>query len=334
MTGSTRLRDLAGDIRLALRGARRVLWGAVIVLVGGWLLSGVSCIEANEVGFVRRFGAVVRRDIPPGFTFLLPWPIETLDTVPRKEVHRSEAGFCSSPKSLEMHASLVPDRPDSEDIPYTLTGDQNIIHVAVVAEYQIKDPYRFRYKTRNADQILIHVLNEAIIGVTTQMSVDTVLTTGKEMLRTRTRQYAQDVLDELETGLMIIGLQLKPPPSVPRETEAAFQMVQDAKANRNTVREEAMKKRTNLLLNAKATRSELLQSANANKNERVWTAQGETKRFADVLKEYRVNPSVTRVRMYLEMMGEIMRNVRKYVLPPGLVNAPGNPVALPPIPLR
>ncbi|MFW6159003.1 MAG: FtsH protease activity modulator HflK [Planctomycetota bacterium] len=334
MNGSTRLRDLGKDIRLALRGARRVIWGAVAVLLAGWLLSGASCIEAEQVGFVRRFGAVVRRDIEPGFVFLLPWPIETLDTVQRKEIRRAEAGFCSSPKSLEMHVSLEPERPAEENVPYTLTGDQNIIHVGIVAQYQIKDPYRFRYKVRDADQILIHVLNEAIIGVTAKMSVDAVLTTGKEMLRTRTRRFAQKVLDELGAGLVITRLQLATPPTVPRETEAAFQAVVDAKVSRETAEDEALKKRKDLLENARGYRAKVLNDAYATKNERIRSAEGETKRFADVLEEYEVNPSVTRVRMYLEMMGELMRNVRKYVLPPGQVMVPGNRKSLPPIPLR
>ena len=315
MSKSTEISDLGKDFRVAFRGARRVIWPALGVALAAWLLSGMSCVKANQVGFVRRFGRVVRMNIEPGFTFLLPWPIDRLDTVPKTEMRRAESGF--SVKTVSLHARINVNLPANQDIPYCLTGDQHIIHISMVAQYQIKDPYRYSYENVDADAILIYVLNDAIITCAAQMSVDGVLTIEKERLRSRTRQLAQRILDELGTGLLITDLQLETPPTVPRETEAAFQSVVNAKVGMQTAKFRAVEFKERIGSEAEGRAAQIKARARAAKYARVADAEAEAKSFLDVWEEYRQNKPATRIRMYLDTMGYVMGRVKKYVLPRG-----------------
>lgn len=313
MTGSRKLGELALDFRIALRGVRRVAWWAAAAAVVVWLLSGFSSIDADSVGFVRRFGHVVRKDIEPGLTFLLPWPIDQLDTVPKKDIRRTESGF--SVKTVRNHVKIS--ETNVQEIPYCLTGDQNIVHISMVAQYRIKDPYRYLYSVVSPDAILTNVLNDAVLTCTASMTIDGVLTTEKEVLRSETRQLAQTLLDDIKAGLFIEDLQLKTPPSVPEETEAAFQSVVDAKVGMQTAKYQAEDYTKRVQADADGYAAKALGGAHAAKLAREEQAQSDAQRFLGVVQEYQKNKEITRQRMYLEAMDEIMTKVRKYVLPAG-----------------
>jgi len=325
MSNSQGIGELARDFGVAFRGAKRVAWWAAAAAFVVWLLSGVSSIEANQVGFVRRFGKVVRKDIEPGLTLLLPWPIDRLDTVPKKDIRRSEGGF--SIKTAPNHTTINSDA--AEDIPYSFTGDQNIIHVSMVAQYQIKDPYQYLYKNISPDVVLISVLNDAILICTASMTIDEVLTTKKELLLAEVRQLAQKVLDDLGTGLFIGDLQLETPPSVPKQTEAAFQSVIDAKVGMQTAKYRAQEFAKELIGDAEGTAARVIAGAQAAKLAREQQATSDAQRFLAVLEQYEKDKAITRLRMYLGTMDEIMAKVKTYVLPAGRA-ALGNQRTLPP----
>ena len=312
MTSSQDIGRLGTDFRIALHGAGRIVGWAVAAAAVVWLLSGISSIKADQVGFATRFGKVVRKDIQPGLTFLLPWPIERLDTVPRTHVSSLESGF--SVKTVGDHVQIS---AAGQDIPYCLTGDQNIIHISMIAWYQIKDPYRYLYSVTDADSILKYVLNDAIITCTAGMTIDGILTTEKEVLLSRTHQAAQKLLDELGAGLLIRKLQLETPPTVPKATEAAFQSVVDAKFGMQTARNHAEDDANTVMGEAEGHAEEIVQDARAVRHARVRQAESDAERFLAVLREYEKNKDITRLRMYLETMDQVMAKVRKYVLPAG-----------------
>jgi len=313
MSSSADMRELGNDFRLAFRGARRVVWIAAGAAVVIWLLSGTSCIEADQVGFVRRFGKVVRKDIQPGLTLLLPWPIDQLDTVPWKKDRRLESGF--SVKTAENHVKI--DSTVEQEIPYCLTADQNIIHISMVAWYQIKDPYRYLYEAVDPDAVLAHVVNDAIIGCAAGMTIDGILTTEKELLRARAQKTAQSILDDLGTGLLIKDLQLETPPTVPRETEAAFQSVIDAKVGMQTAKYHAQEFAKTIKGEAAGYAAQIVGDAHAARLARERQAESDAGRFLAVMREYRKDKAITRLRMYLQTMDVVMGKVKRYVLPAG-----------------
>jgi membrane protease subunit HflK len=319
---SDRFRDLGQDARFALRGVGCVLWGALGVLVLGWLLSGASRIDAKEVGFIRRFGAVVRRDIESGFTFLLPWPVDRLDTVQAKLAHRAEAGF--SAQTREMHMRIKLDAKPEEDLPYAITGDQNIIHVSLVAQYTISKPYSYLYEVEDPEAVLACAIDEAILTTLAKMPVDIVLTTGKEKLRDDALHDAQRILDQLQAGIAIQQLHLETPPTVPRETEAAFQAVIDEKVRKQTAVNKAEQEKRRVLGEAEGLQARVVGEARSYKQARIEQARSEANSFLATLAEYRKNERAVRLRMYLNTMADVLARVRIYVLPPGQVApAPG-----------
>jgi membrane protease subunit HflK len=315
VSDSDNVSDLRGDARFALRGAGWVLWSALGVLLVVWLFSGASRIDAKEVGFVRRFGRVLRRDVESGFTLLLPWPIDRLDTVPAKFEHRSEAGFSSRTRTQHMRIDL--DVPPEEDVPYALTGDQNIVHVSLVARYTISEPYSVRYEVKDVETILFCAVNEAILTTLARMPVDDVLTTGKQKLRDDARRHAQKILDDLGVGVSILQLQLETPPTVPEPTRQAFQEVNAAKVGKQTAVNDAETRSRDLLSRAEGEAAGLVARARSYKQARTEQARSDARSFLDVLAEYRKNKRAERLRLYLETMGTVLTRVKVYVLPPG-----------------
>ena len=322
MTRSTEISDLGNDARIALRGVKRVLRWAMLVLFAGWLLTGVKMIDGNSVGFVRRFGRVNRGPLGSGLALLLPWPIERLDTVPVKVVRRAEGGFSSQTATIHVNLRTAPD----VGVPYCLTGDENIVHVSMVAQYRITNPSQYLYNVLDAEAILIGVLNDAIITCTAQMAVDEVLTAGKDTLLRRTREVAQKILTELGTGIVVSGeLQFSTPPSVPKETAAAFQSVVDAKLGMQTARSGATEYATRIKAGAEGRAAMMRSEALAARYAREQQAEGDKKRFTDLLaalKKHEGEGGAARLRvymwtLYLQTMDEIVGKADKYVLPRG-----------------
>jgi modulator of FtsH protease HflK len=308
MKASTRVGELGNDLRAAMRGSRRVFIAALAVAIIGWLCSGVKSIRANEVGLVRRFGQLVREQHKPGLKFLLPWPIERLERVPTTDVLSVWAGFATDTKTLHPVEEM--------STPYCLTGDQNIIHISVVALYRIKTPRQYLYGVENAHSVLRSVLNGVIIGVAAGMEVDAILTDKKAVLRDRVLERANRILDGLESGLSITRLTLKTigPPSA---TKAAFEAVNNAKVGMRKARSDADKYRKQVVRDARGRAAQMQGKAEGDAYLRVQRACADVARFEAVRKEYELDKSITRVRMYLQAMAKIMKKAKVYILPRG-----------------
>ena len=194
-----------------------------------------------------------------------------------------------------------------------LTGDTNILNVALVLQYVIRSPADFLFRIDDPDTLIGNlaetVLTETVVG----MAVDDVLTTGRLALQERVKTETQAMLDRYQSGVQLTSSNIMAITLDPSVAEA-FQDVTDAMADREKSRNEARMYANNLLPKARGEAHAVVREAHAYKGQRVAEAIGDTERFLALLEEYEKAPEITRSRLYLEAMERILPRLKIYVV--------------------
>jgi membrane protease subunit HflK len=256
-------------------------------------LSGFYAVQPGEAGVVRRFGQVVA-EVGPGLHYRLP-VVERVDRVAMAEVRQTQTG-----------TSLM------------LTGDTNLIEVGMSVHYNVTDPVAYLFRVNQIDQLVAQAAEAAIRQAVAERSVDELLTTGRDAILSNARTQTQALLDEHNTGVRVLDLQmLKVSPPV--EVAEAFRDVASAREDKNTYINEAEAYRNERVPTARGEAEEMLQAAQAEKQRRTDLASGEAERFTNGLLAYRDAPQVTRIRLYLEALEQVLPGVsQKFILDPSV----------------
>lgn len=271
-----------------------------------WLATGIYIVAPDEKGVVMRFGKWVATT-DPGPHYHLPAPIESVLKPKVTEVKRIEIGFRTIDQGPPARYSDVP----RESL--MLTGDENIIEIDIIIQYRIIDPGKYLFRIRDPNQT-VRVASEAalreIIGATT---IDEALTVGKFAIQANTKTLLQGILDSYESGLQIVAVQLQDvhPPDQVRE---AFRDVASAKEDKSRLINEAEGYRNSLLPEARGRSAQIVNIAEGYMEEKIRKAKGDADRFKSVLAEYVKSKDVTRTRLYLETMEEILPGMDKFIL--------------------
>jgi membrane protease subunit HflK len=281
--------------------ARRWLALVPLVLLAAWLGAGFYVVDTDEQAVVRRFGAIAAR-VGPGMHYRLPWPVDQVDVVKTTSVMTTGVGFQLAGGEGAKSAGMP-----------LLTGDTNILSVALVLQYVIRNPAEFLFRIEDPQALIGSlaetVLTEAVIG----MAVDDVLTTGRLAIQERVKSETQALLDRYRSGVQITSsniMAIALDPSVAQ----AFQEVTDAMADREKSRNEARIYANNLLPKARGEADAAVRAAQAYRQQRIAEAIGNGDRFLALLEEYEKAPEITRSRLYLEAMERILPKVHMYVI--------------------
>ena len=275
--------------------------GVVLVL---WLLTGIYSVGPDEVGVVRTFGKVTRI-AQSGLRYHLPIPIEEVDTPKVTEVKRSEVGF--------RHIGNQQFRKvESESL--MLTGDENIVDAEMIVQYKIKEAEKYLFNFVGPELTIREVSESALRTVIGQHTIDEALTTGKFQIQEETQILMQQVLDKYETGILIVAVQLQSV-APPKEVEASFKDVASAKEDKNRKINEAQGYRNDVIPKARGEAQAMLREAEGFREARIKRSEGDVAKFRAMLVEYRKAKDVTRKRLYLEAMEEILPGVKKYIIP-------------------
>jgi membrane protease subunit HflK len=279
----------------------------ILVVVIWWIITGgIYIVGPDSQGVVRRFGKMVRV-VNPGLHVTLPYPIETRDIPKVKEVKRVEVGFITVDQGPPATYRSVP----HESI--MLTGNLNIVDVDVSVQYRIRDAVLFLFKVRNLEQTIHNASEAALRQVVGRHPIDDALTDRKEEIMQETRSVLQDILDRYECGIDVIAVQLQDA-DPPQEVDAAFKDVASAKEDREKMINEAQGYRNDLIPRTRGQAEKLIREAEAFRAERMAKARGDSAKFVAVLAEYRKAPNVTKKRMLLETLEEILPSIEKYVI--------------------
>jgi modulator of FtsH protease HflK len=285
-----------------LRTRWRLLSGiCVLLLVAGYLLTGVYVVNTDEHGVVRRFGAVAGR-VGPGMHYSLPWPIDTVDVLKTTSVMKIGVGFALPNSEGESAAGME-----------LLTGDTNILNIALAVQYVIGNPADFLFEVQRPSELVAmlaqSVLTETVVG----MPVDEVLTTGRLAIQRRVQVRTQELLDAYHSGVQIASANIMSITLDPAVAQA-FQDVADAMSDREKAQNEARAYANDQIPRARGEGYRLVSDAESYKQQRIAEAVGDTTRFLALLREYRKAPDVTRARLYIDAMEKTLPKVKLYVI--------------------
>ena len=262
--------------------------GSVLVLIGAvWVCSGVYRVDAQERAVILRFGKYVETT-GPGYNWHLPWPVE------RKIIVNVSRQY-----SVTDDASM-------------LTSDTNLVEVKSAVQYTQPDPLKLLFKVRDVDETLTQVSESAMREAVGQASLDKALAFDPS-ITDRARVLLQRTLDSYDMGIRILSVNLTDV-NVPEAVQDAQRDAIKADKDRQRYQQEAELYRNDVLPRARGAASKEIQDAEAYQLQVVALAKGETSRFDQVLGQYEHAPAVTRERMYIDTMENVLKNSRKVVV--------------------
>ena len=285
--------------------SRGVLIG-ILVLFVLWLASGFYRVGTEEQGVELRFGKYTRTTAP-GLHYHWPTPIESVETPKVTRVNRVEVGFRSFEDSSSGRAS------DQLQESLMLTGDENIVDIHFAVFWRIGDAKDFLFNLRNPPDTVKAVAESVMREVVGKSKIDDVLTEGRELVETNTQEIMQTTLDAYGTGILIteVKLQKADPPGAVIDS---FRDVQSARADRERARNKAEAYSNDIIPRARGQAAQIRLDAEAYKEQTVADAEGEAARYLSILAEYQKAKGVTRQRMYLETMEQVLSGMDKIII--------------------
>ncbi|WP_291330188.1 FtsH protease activity modulator HflK [Desulfovibrio sp. UCD-KL4C] len=283
----------------------------IIGIIALWFLSGIYIVEPDEVGVVTRFGKYVTTT-NPGPHYHLPVPIESVMKPQVTRIRRVEVGFRSFGSSRSFTQGQSRNVPEES---LMLTGDENIVDVQFIVQYQIKDPVEYLFQVTNQDKTIQDAAEAAMREIIGKTKIELALTTGKLQIQTETRILLQSIVDSYKLGVNVLAVQLQNV-HPPTEVVDAFKDVASAREDKSRYINEAEAYRNDILPKARGQAAVILNKAQAYKETKVLEAEGQAKRFMAVYHEYSKAKDITVKRLYLETMQNILSNpeVTKVIL--------------------
>ncbi|MCA9743519.1 MAG: FtsH protease activity modulator HflK [Deferribacteres bacterium] len=292
---------------------KRFVYLGIIAIIGLWLvLSSVYTVNADEVGVVQRFGKYTTTT-QPGLHFKIPFGIETVKKVKVQRNLKAEFGFRT--RAAGVRTTYASGDFSNESL--MLTGDLNSAIVEWIVQYRIKDPVQYLFRVRNVDNTLRNV-SEAVMRLQVgDHSVDEVIISNRQQIAAEVQEKIQALLDEYETGIDIVTVNLQDV-NPPKPVQPAFNSVNEAKQEKERIINEALQAYNKAIPQAEGVAEQAIREAEGYAINRVNRSKGDADRFLAVWREYNRAKDVTRRRLYLETMLEILPQVNEiYVVDEG-----------------
>ena len=279
-------------------GLTATVVGAIALLI--WLASGAFIVQEGQVGIVTTFGRL-SHVTGAGFNWRWPAPFQSHETVNTAQVQTAEIGYRANVRNKQPSEALM------------LTGDENIVDVQFSVQYKIKDPVAWVFNNRDQVETIRDSAETVVRELVGQNNMDTVLYTGRDKLAVQAREAVQRLADRYKMGAEIVGVTMQ---SVqpPDQVVAAFEDAGKAREERARARSEAQAFADEVIPQAKGKAAHLLQDAEAYRANAVSVATGNAARFDKIVAEYAKAPAVTRDRMYIETMQQILSSTSKVMI--------------------
>jgi len=288
--------------------ATRTLGIIALILFALWIMSGVYFVRPDEEGVVLRFGAVSAIS-DSGMRYHLPWPIEVAYTPKVKNENKIIIGYQPADPSEENSQPT-----DVVEESHMLTGDENIVDVNFTVYWKIKDAPAFLFNVPQPQETTIKAVAEsAMREVVGENQIERIQTSEREQIQLRVRDLIQKTLDSYRMGVIVTRVQmLKTDP--PGEVIGAYRDVQAARADQDRKRNEAEAYSNTIIPQARGQAAHIVQDAEAYRQQVIAEAGGQAKRFVSVYEEYKKSPLVTRKRIYLETLSDVLGPMNKVIV--------------------
>ena len=277
----------------------------LLLLLSSW--SSFYTVPSDSVGVILRFGRYAR-EVQPGLRFKLPFGLESVTILPIRRQLKQEYGF-GTPNATNPHQ--LPPEPDKEK--RMVTGDLNSAMVEWVVQYRISNPVDFLFRVRNPEATLRDVSESVMREVVGDRTVDEVLTIGRQEIEAEALVKMQELASKYEMGISIDQVQLKNV-NPPEPVQQSFNEVNQAQQEKEKLINEARREYNREIPLAEGEKDRSIEEAEGYRLQRVNEAEGDAARFNAVLAQYLLAPEVTRRRLYLETMQDVLPKVKTKVI--------------------
>ncbi len=284
-----------------------VAWLIPAILLLALLLTSVYTVQAESQGVVLRFGRYVKT-VDPGLRFKFPFGIDDVSIVPVKRQLKQEFGFGTPGATDETQVSN-----EQTEERVIVTGDLNIATVEWVIQYRVRDPKLFLFKVRNPGQTLRDISESVMRTVVGDRTVDEVITIGRQEIEVEALLHLQEQVDKYELGLSIDQVQLKNV-NPPQPVQPSFNEVNQAQQEREQMINVANGEYNKEVPRARGEANQKTQAAEGYALKRVNEAQGDVSRFNAVFAEYAKAPEVTKQRIYIETMRQVVPTLGQKII--------------------
>ena len=274
--------------------------GGIIGFIFLWLASGFYIVEEGNTALVLRFGEY-RYSANAGFNWRVPYPVDSHEIVNFAQLRQTTVGVRSNQAQTSARDSLM------------LTSDENIVDVQFAVQYRIGNPEAYVFNNVRPDDIVRQGAETAMREVVGRSIADQVLYENKEAISREALNITQKIADRYESGITIVNLTIQnvqPPEEVQAAFSDAIKAAQDAEKTKN----EGQAYANDVIPRARGAAFRLVEEAQGYQEKVIATAEGDSDRFKKLVKEYKTAPRVTRERLYLESMQEVLSNVSKVMV--------------------
>lgn len=278
-------------------------WIAIVIGVVVLGIVGITSwytVDESEQAVIITFGEADEGVTEPGLHFKLPWPIQEVEKL-SKQTFSLDFGY---------------DRENQEeaDKARMITGDENIVQADLVVQWKITDPAKFLFESTDPEQILYNATSASLRSIIGSSTIDQALTDGKAEIENEVRELLISLVDDYEIGVSISDVKLQEVDLPNEEVRQAFMKVTDARETMNTKKNEAEKYANKETEEALGEKDAIISRAEGDKIERIEIARGNVAEFNALYDAYSNNPNITRQRLILETLDEVLPNAKIFVM--------------------
>jgi modulator of FtsH protease HflK len=289
-----------GNMNRIYKTVGLIILGAILVIVG---FTTWYTVDESEQAVIITFGKVEEGVTEPGLHFKMPWPIQSVETL-SKETFSLQFGY-------EEKDGKVKEFPEETKM---ITGDENIVLADLVVQWKITDPAKYLFNAANPEEILYNSTSASLRSIIGSSKIDDALTSGKAEIEAEVRDLLSTLVEKYDIGISILAVKLQDVELPNDEVRKAFTNVTDARETMNTKINEAGKYRNKRTNEAKGEVAAIKSKAQGDQAARIETARGDVSVFNKLYDEYRTNPDITRQRLMLETLEQVLPNAEIYIM--------------------
>ncbi|MGG4170014.1 FtsH protease activity modulator HflK [Rossellomorea vietnamensis] len=280
--------------------AGMVLAAIILIVV---LLTSWYTVDESEQALVLTFGEAGEPVVEPGLHFKMPWPVQSVEVL-SKETFSLQFGY-------EEKDGKIKDFPKETKM---ITGDEYIVLADLVVQWKITDPESYLFNSDKPKEILYDATSSSLRSIIGSSLIDDALTSGKAEIEADVRDLLTELIDDYDIGISILAVKLQDVELPNAEVRSAFTAVTDARETMNTKINEAKKYRNQRTNEAKGEKDAVISRAKGDKIARVEQARGDVAVFDKLYNEYKSNPEITRKRLVLETLENVLPNAEIYIM--------------------
>jgi len=293
-----------GENEVSLRKLYVITGSVILAVVLGLVgLTSWYTVDESEQAVILTFGKVEEGISEPGLHFKMPWPIQDVITL-SKETFSLQFGY-------QQEGGNVEDFPEETQM---ITGDENIVLADLVVQWRITGPEKFLFNASDPEEILYDATSASLRSIIGSSEIDEALTSGKAEIEADVHELLTTLIDEYDIGISILAVKLQDVELPNEDVRKAFTDVTDARETMNTKTNEANKYRNQKLNEAEGEKDAMISRAQGEKEARIQTAIGDVAVFNALYNEYVNNPEITRERLVIETLEQVLPNSEIYIM--------------------